>query len=298
MWTDVSNTTTTSFPMCCVLMSTAPHVPEPSRVWILLAGLQPNSGRVVVNASGNATAGCCYKLNYPKPNPPLNPVKVPPMHSELQKGIWANDSRAAMIVSEAARPSVYASVCVCVCLCVCVLCVCVCVLCLCVCVCVYVFCACAYVFCVCVYVSVCMCFVRARVCFVCLCMRFMRLCACLVFFCVCFCAFVYVPCCVSVSLHAYTYVSLCMCLYICMCMCREAMLASCMSKTTLFNATNCPAMARIAALHNTNVTPSLLLAQCNAEMLVAELGHGYGTEQTSWGNIFSENYPFLFNLCE
>ena len=76
MRTDVPNTTT-SHPVCCVLMSTAPHVPQPSLNWTLLAGLQPNSGRVVVNASGNATAGCCYKRDYPKPNPPLNPVKVP-----------------------------------------------------------------------------------------------------------------------------------------------------------------------------------------------------------------------------
>ena len=76
------------------------------------------------------------------------------------------------------------------------------------------------------------------------------------------------------------------------------MLASCMAKTTLFNATHCPAMARVAALNNTNVTPALLLAQYNAEMLVAELGHGYGTEVTSWENVFSESYPFLLNLCE
>ena len=76
------------------------------------------------------------------------------------------------------------------------------------------------------------------------------------------------------------------------------MLALCMSKTTLFNATNCPAMARITTLNNPNVTPPLLLAQYDAEMLVAELGHGYGTELTPLNNIFSENYPFLLNLCK
>ena len=76
------------------------------------------------------------------------------------------------------------------------------------------------------------------------------------------------------------------------------MLASCMATTTLFNATHCPAMARVAALNNTNVTPALLLAQYDAEMLVAELGHGYGTELTAIGNTLSESYPFLLNLCE
>ena len=177
MRTDVPNATSSS-PFCCILVSTAPSN------WSLLPGQQPNAGRVVVQASGNATAGCCYKRNYPNPNPPLNPVKVPPVQSELQKRIWANDSRAAAIASEAARPSL------------------------------------------------------------------------------------------------------------------EAMLALCMSRTTLFNATNCPAMARIAALNNTNVTPALLLAQYDAEMLVAELGHGYGTELTPLSNVFSESYPFLLNLCE
>ena len=36
------------------------------------------------------------------------------------------------------------------------------------------------------------------------------------------------------------------------------------------------------------------------EMLVAELGHGYGPDSTgaSWTDIFSETYPFLLNLCE
>ena len=177
MRTDVPNTTA-SRPACCILVSNA-DLP-----WSKLAGQQANFGRVVVGASGNGTTSCCYKRDYPNPNPSGNPIKVPPVQSELQKAIWANDSRAAAIASEAARPSV------------------------------------------------------------------------------------------------------------------EAMLASCMAKTTLFNATNCPAMARIAALNNTNVTPALLLAQYNAEMLVAELGHGFGTEQTSWQNIFSESYPFLLNLCE
>lgn len=177
MRTDVPNNTT-SRPVCCILVSRA------ALPWSRLAGQQPNSGTAVVIASGNATAGCCYKLNYPNPNPAGNPVKVPPVQSDLQKEIWANGSRAAAIASEAARPSV------------------------------------------------------------------------------------------------------------------EAMLASCMSETTLFNATNCPAMARIAALNNTNVTPPLLLAQYQSEMLVAELGHGYGTELTPWSNIISEDYPFLLNLCE
>ena len=77
MRTDVHNTTT-SRPMCCILVSTTPHT-EPPLTWSLLPGQQPKSGRVVVNASGNATAGCCCKRNCPKPNPELNPVKVPPV---------------------------------------------------------------------------------------------------------------------------------------------------------------------------------------------------------------------------
>ena len=183
MRTDVPNATS-PYPSCCILVSKAPSEgKDPVLPWSLLPGQQPMSGRVVVQASGNATVGCCYKRNYPNPNPPLNPVKVPPVQSELQKEIWANDSRAAAIASEAARPSL------------------------------------------------------------------------------------------------------------------ESMLAKCMSLTTLFNATHCPAMARVAALNNTNVTPALILAQYDAEMLVAELGHGYGTELTPLGNIFSESYPFLLNLC-
>ena len=54
------------------------------------------------------------------------------------------------------------------------------------------------------------------------------------------------------------------------------MLASCMAKTTLFNATHCPAMARVAALNNTNVTPALLLAQYDAEVE----GHGEGESES------------------
>ena len=66
---------TSVLPVCCILVSTAPHS-EPSLPWSLVPGQQPKSGRVVVKASGNLTAGCCYKRDYPNPNPDLNPVKV------------------------------------------------------------------------------------------------------------------------------------------------------------------------------------------------------------------------------
>ena len=86
--------------------------------WVQYNGTQPNNARIVVSTSRHPSEeqmkngvskgndhSCCYKKNYPRPNPDGNPVPQPPKMTPLQKQIYAEKNAIAAAASAEVMPA-------------------------------------------------------------------------------------------------------------------------------------------------------------------------------------------------